>query len=783
VKDEIVGLEEIAEFTGVSVSAVANWRRRYSDFPQPVFELKAGPIFVREAIREWWASRDATDLVQATRFYDQLATTRGDDAALAAKVEETVGKLMREDTSVRQPGILLGKVQSGKTRAFLGVIARAFDRGYGVAVILTKGTKSLARQTLSRVRTDFAEFIAADQIQVYDIMSLPSLTPYELEQKLVLVVKKEDDNLRRLLTAFSDTYPELCGKKVLVVDDEADLASVSFTRKKGEVQLGKVSSQIDELRELAADSDFLQVTATPYSLYLQPEDDQELANGKVFKPKRPQFTVILPTHSQYVGGDYYFEQSSNPESPAYYFYREVPPEERDALKGEDRRRLKIEHVLTEQRATVLREALVAFIVGVAIRRFQEREANVPQRKYSFLFHTEQQRQSHEWQERLVTAMHEALVDEAIADSALFNTLLNKAVTDLEPSVRLSGAPMPSTEDIKREVIKALVDGQMMITKVNSDKDIDELLDADGQLRLRTPMNVFIGGQILDRGVTIANLIGFFYGRSPKGFQQDTVLQHSRMYGTRPQHDLAVTRFYAPLHVYQVMRKIHQFDAALRAAFESGAHDRGVYFISKDTKDRLVPCSPNKLMLSSVSSIRPGKRMLPVGFDTLSKTRGAKTLAALDAAIQSILGEALSMPVLIDVEDGLRLLGLAYENLEFEDEMDDERRAHLAALEHLSRSTDRESERGKIWLFGATDRKVNRYRDEGRFSNAPDTKQQSDLAESKAVDIPVLMLLRQQGLKSQGWNDLPFWWPVIMTPTNAVTSIFTAKTTSSTDEAE
>lgn len=29
-----------------------------------------------------------------------------------------------------RPGMLLGKIQSGKTRAFLGVIARAFDRGY-----------------------------------------------------------------------------------------------------------------------------------------------------------------------------------------------------------------------------------------------------------------------------------------------------------------------------------------------------------------------------------------------------------------------------------------------------------------------------------------------------------------------------------------------------------------------------------------------------------------------------------------------------------------------------
>ena len=94
----------------------------------------------------------------------------------------------------------------------------------------------------------------------------------------------------------------------------------------------------------------------------------------------------------------------------------------------------------------------------------------------------------------------------------------------------------------------------MITKVNSDKDIKQLLDDGGQLKLRTPFNMFIGGQILDRGITISNLIGFYYGRNPNRFQQDTVLQHSRMYGARPTADLAVTQFFAPQHVYQVMKR-------------------------------------------------------------------------------------------------------------------------------------------------------------------------------------------------------------------------------------
>src|SRR3546814_18735313 len=38
---------------GVSKQAVANWRVRASDFPEPVTELASGPIFLRANIRAW----------------------------------------------------------------------------------------------------------------------------------------------------------------------------------------------------------------------------------------------------------------------------------------------------------------------------------------------------------------------------------------------------------------------------------------------------------------------------------------------------------------------------------------------------------------------------------------------------------------------------------------------------------------------------------------------------------------------------------------------------------
>src|SRR3989344_5237796 len=98
--------------------------------------------------------------------------------------------------------------------------------------------------------------------------------------------------MRRIIKALDDVYPDLKKRKILIIDDEADLASVSFKKDKetGEIESGKIASTIDEIRKKAAVSNYLQVTATPYSLYLQPEIEEI---DMLFKPKKPCFTELV----------------------------------------------------------------------------------------------------------------------------------------------------------------------------------------------------------------------------------------------------------------------------------------------------------------------------------------------------------------------------------------------------------------------------------------------------------------------------------------------------------
>jgi len=173
-----------------------------------------------------------------------------------------------------------------------------------------------------------------------------------------------------LAALFRDTYPQLAEKRVLLIDDEADYASVGFRNTPDQgVTANTTTQQIDGLRTLIRSSAFLQVTATPYSLYLQP--DELAVHGVEFKPVRPAFTELVPVHPNYVGSDYYFEASSEQRSVASFMYHPVSGNELVVLKQPDRRRFKIEECLTSGAIPMLRAALCNFIVGGIIRRLQD----------------------------------------------------------------------------------------------------------------------------------------------------------------------------------------------------------------------------------------------------------------------------------------------------------------------------------------------------------------------------------------------------------------------------
>lgn len=723
----------------------------------------------------------------AENFYTNLIKNENSefDLEIQRKIKKTVENLISNNTNIDRPGILLGKIQSGKTKTFIRIIALCFDSGYDISIILTKGTNPLALQTYRRLKSDFHDF--DDDIFVYDIMHMPEkLTKYERKKKLIFVVKKETNNLNRINKLLELTYPDLKEKRILIIDDEADYASIGYHKSEDGIELNKINRQINDLRTKVKSYDYLQVTATPYSIYLQPNADVSVSME--FKPVRPAFTTVLPSYPGYVGGEFFFRDfneidiiSDKDFELARNAFREVPADELEILKKQDKRSFKLKDALSSARIHSLRESIINFIVGGCIRNIQLEKLDKRSNKYSFLIHTEIAKSSHEWQSDIVEEIKTQLEEEANNSSALYRNLVQESYNSIYKSVSVLDNDVPSFDEAFHKTTEAILDEQVVVIKINSDSDIKDNLNEDGQLMLRNPFNIFIGGSILDRGITIENLIGFYYGRRPKKTQQDTALQHARIYGNRPKGDLAVTRFYTSRAIFEILERIYEFDKNLREHIESKNLDDNIIFIQKDENNKVIPCSPNKIMLSSVHTLRPWKRILPIGFQTDYKSYLCKKTEKIDEILREYASGDKAEPFLIRIDDFFSIMNLikgSYKKFEEGYEWDFEIFNSIIEYLAINQSADKQH----ILVLVRKNRNLKRVKLDGGYADAPDTpKTEGAIAKEVAINRPIVMLFRQNGKEDDGWRGGPFWWPVLVPGKNTKTAIFASDVANETEK--
>jgi hypothetical protein len=137
----------------------------------------------------------------------------------------------------------------------------------------------------------------------------------------------------------------MAAKRTLIIDDEADNASIGYTKRAGLIEANTIATQVSELRSVIHSSSYLQVTATPYSLYLQP-NEVEVANVTSYKPTRPAFTKLVPVPPDYVGGETYFGASARSEADTLesLIHHTVNHIEFERLKKADARSFKLADV-------------------------------------------------------------------------------------------------------------------------------------------------------------------------------------------------------------------------------------------------------------------------------------------------------------------------------------------------------------------------------------------------------------------------------------------------------
>lgn len=429
-------------------------------------------------------------------------------------------------------GLIYGLVQSGKTGVLTVTGAIGADEGYRTILILTSDNDPLYEQTLGRTREAFP---GMDILGKADIKDGAAFLQRIKGSTCAIVITKNAGLLDTLIENFKKG--RVRGLSCLIIDDEADQASLNTRAKKADGTRSTINNKLLELRGFFEKNTYLQVTATPQALFLQ-------TPGHEFRPK---FSVLSHPGSGYVGGEEFFGENST-------LVREFDLNDIAALSSASQPRPRMEI------PSSLLRALDTFMIGATHKRLKDAEQNC-----AFLCHVSTKKDDHRHIEALLRHYKIDLAKGAKARDAALIKRLKAAYDDLAPT-------HPPLSDPGFDALVEAIDffsPGIAVKLVNGETDED--------VAVRSPYNLFVGGNKLGRGVTIKNLLVSYYGRHPKRPQADTVLQHARMYGYR-RADIGLLRLFLPHELHTVFRAIHKMERGLRDLIgqEPGEDFRGVY---------------------------------------------------------------------------------------------------------------------------------------------------------------------------------------------------------------
>ena len=200
-------------------------------------------------------------------------------------------------------GLVIGNVQSGKTANINALITMAADWGWNFFVILSGTLDILRRQT--RKRLSEGGFQSGNlHWNTFEKLK-PNTTEHDQtfqnlfknkDERYIYVCIKYSSRLNDLITWFGDDKNTQKKVKMLIIDDEADQASIN-TRDIRNEEPSKINDLIKKLAN-GTDKNFQSInyigyTATPYANILNESGENSLY------PK--DFIAVLPVSNEYFG--------------------------------------------------------------------------------------------------------------------------------------------------------------------------------------------------------------------------------------------------------------------------------------------------------------------------------------------------------------------------------------------------------------------------------------------------------------------------------------------------
>jgi hypothetical protein len=321
------------------------------------------------------------------------------------------------------------------------------------------------------------------------------------------------------LAATLENVPLIAGSRVLILDDEADQASLNTLVRSGSESRGY--SAIDELRSVLPQHAFIQFTATPYApLLLEPDD-----------PLFPRFVEFLEPGPGYTGGREFFIDRA--EMVVRYI---------SAADEQTPKKLPIE--LPQS----LESALWNFIIGSAILN----STVIDSTPISMLIHPSPRKDVQERYHFLIIRKL-TFMSRQIVEAQSFDDLPMAAREEYSRLVS-SRVELLGDEELLRGIKYVL--SELKIWLLNSATAVKKV---DWNV---SPFHILVGGNKLDRGFTVEGLTVTYMNR-PSSDQVDTIEQRARAFGYRSEF-LPFCQFFASARTIKMLRDIVLTEYDLRA---------------------------------------------------------------------------------------------------------------------------------------------------------------------------------------------------------------------------
>jgi hypothetical protein len=425
-------------------------------------------------------------------------------------------------------GLVVGYVQSGKTANFTAVAARAADVGYRLIIVLSGIHDSLRNQTQRRLDLELAD-AGGDWITLTDENTdfhEPAIADGFASTGTVLIVaKKITPILKRLNQWFSKLEGRLAEIPVLLIDDEADQASINTrgnrrdpsidteTAPDSDTAPSLTNALIRDILRKIPRATYIAYTATPFANILIDPDASDSQVGEDLFPK--DFVVQLPRPDGYTGTEELFGTSAQGRD----VLRPVDPSDVNALKSKQRR--KSEAIVARGPLDLpqsLADALLTFALAGAIRLLRGQSG----KPHTMLVHVSQLQQDQlrigaAIEEQIRTWFHHENAEPGVLRKMFRSTL-----------AALGTVEMPCAEEVVlEEAVTNLARLEVVVLNSTTGDELEYDVKPGRQL-------IAVGGNRLSRGLTLEGLTIAYFLRTTT--LADALLQMARWYGFRTGYD-------------------------------------------------------------------------------------------------------------------------------------------------------------------------------------------------------------------------------------------------------